>query len=104
MLLHVLRPQLIIRTLDARWSEFTRRRGGNQSTGVTDLGVFIDWASLYMQPLDTASGKPHYRRTEHEATVFADALTQVAAAILWTAIITAIIGHAHATGSSREAL
>ena len=65
--------ETVVKGLDARWSEYTRRRGGTQSTGVTDMGVFIDWSSLYMQPLD-AAGKLLRKRTDHEKAVFADAL------------------------------
>ena len=58
------------------WSEFTRRRGGTQSTGVTDLGVFWDWGSMYMSSQDEG-GKSARRRTEHEQRVFEEAVSNL---------------------------
>jgi hypothetical protein len=77
--------ETIVKALDARWAEFTRRRGGSQSTGVTDLGVFFEWSSLYMQPDDeppnggggSGRGGQQQRRTEHEDRVFEAALPEV---------------------------
>lgn len=66
----------LVRVLDARWAEFTRRRGGTQSTGVTDIGIFIDWASLYQCTAD-AKGKVACRRTDHEQKVFNEALAEL---------------------------
>jgi len=68
--------EAIVKALDARWAEFTRRRGGNQSTGVTDMGVFLDWSSLYQAPVDD-KGKVLRRRSEHEQRVFDEALPEL---------------------------
>ena len=65
--------ETVVKTLDARWREYTQRRGGTQSTGVVDMGVFIDWSSLYMTVQDS-QGKVVKRRSEHEQGVFTDAL------------------------------
>ena len=36
----------VIETLDARWDQFTRKRGTAGDSGVADLGVFFDWCAL----------------------------------------------------------
>jgi len=36
----------VIEALDARWDQFTRKRGTGGESGVTDLGVFFDWCAL----------------------------------------------------------
>ena len=70
--------ELLVKTLDARWSEFTTRRNGKsriEPTGVTDLGILLEWSSLYMQPLDAAGRCPKSKqRTSHQRAVFAEAL------------------------------
>ena len=70
----------IVDAIDTRWADFTRRRGGTQSTGVTDMGVFVDWSSLYQTVKDDKA--PHgkikvRRRSEHEEKVYRDALNDV---------------------------
>ena len=67
--------ETVVKALDARWGEYTRRRGGTQSTGVTDMGVFIEWSSIHMQPIE--EGKVVRKRTAHEEKVFSDALSSL---------------------------
>ena len=70
--------ELIVNALDYRWAEFTKRRGGTQSTGVTDLGVFVDWSSLYMAPQDPpppgakGAAAAKVRHTPHDHAVAHD--------------------------------
>jgi len=68
--------KMICSALDQRWGEFTKRRGGTVPTGVTDVGIFIPWASLPMSPMD-ASGQPlanYPQRSPHEQSLFEEAL------------------------------
>eukprot|EP00900_Chrysochromulina_parva_P003776 jgi/Chrpa1/1339/Chrysochromulina_OHIO_Genome00010811-RA len=75
----------IVNTLEQRWPEFTKPRGGKPaaSTGVTDVGVFIDWACLHMASMEVApssnsggasgaskAAAPPRKRSEHEQRVF----------------------------------
>ena len=59
--------EMIVNALDQRWGEFTRRRGGTQSTGVTDIGVFIEWSSVNVARPEKS------RRPEHELAVLEEA-------------------------------
>jgi len=71
----------LVNALDLRWNEFARQRGGIKSTGVTDIGVFIDWACMYQAPdfgeapsstgaLSARGAAPARKRNEHEQAVF----------------------------------
>lgn len=62
--------RLIARTLNERWSEFTRGRAGTSLTGITDLGILYEWGSLFMAPLEASSGKPLRRRSALEELAF----------------------------------